>query len=84
MENCSLQCKMEETDWLDCNSPYDGVSIPEENNDSCLVVYRSSDTQKYITFGSTPRKGTLYLRFGMKNTLGIVNSISIEPIPIND
>ena len=50
--------------WVDGNKPYDGVSSPSVNGDYALVVANSTATSKKITFGQTPRTGTIWVRVG--------------------
>ena len=61
----SLYAKVEGvTGWIDCNGAYPGTGSPSANGDPAVVVGSSSATSRRITFGSTPRSGTLYIRIG--------------------
>lgn len=66
------------TEWIDGNIAYIGVGSPSLNGDSALVYHMSSNTTKKITFGSTPRTGTLYIRIGLSN----VSTIRFSSIDI--
>lgn len=62
----TLQVKVEgETGWLDANSAYPGAGVPTNDGDACLDVGGSTATVKRITFGPTPRTGTVYVRIGL-------------------
>ena len=50
------------TGWIDCNASYPGVGSPSNNGDPAMVFGSSSATSKRVTFGSTTRSGTLYIR----------------------
>jgi hypothetical protein len=54
-----------QTGWIDCNSPYPGVGMPNTNGAAAMVVSQSSATVKRVTFGSTVRSGKLYIRIGL-------------------
>jgi len=53
------------TGWIDCNASYPGVGSPSNNGDPAMVFGSSSATSKRVTFGSTSRSGTLYIRIGL-------------------
>jgi hypothetical protein len=53
------------TGWIDCNASYPGVGSPSNNGDPAMVFGSSSATSKRVTFGSTTRSGTLYIRIGL-------------------
>lgn len=53
------------TGWIDCNASYPGVGSPVNNGDPALVFGSSTVTSKRVTFGSTVRSGTLYIRIGL-------------------
>ena len=56
------------TNWIDCNSPYPGVGAPGSGPDgqAGMVADTSSTyTVKKVTFGPTPRTGTLTIRIGL-------------------
>jgi hypothetical protein len=52
------------TGWIDGNSSYSGTGSPINNGDPAMVFANSSATIKRVTFGATPRSGTLYVRIG--------------------
>ena len=61
----SLYAKVEGvTGWIDCNGAYPGSGSPSSNGDPAVVVGSSTATSRRITFGATPRSGTLYIRIG--------------------
>ena len=53
------------TGWLDCNAAYPGVGTPANNGDGAMDVSNSTVYSRRITFGPTPRTGTLYIRIGL-------------------
>lgn len=64
--NFALYVKVEGvTGWLDANAAYPGVGSPSSNGDAALDVGNSSATSKRVTFGSTARTGTVYVRVGI-------------------
>lgn len=52
--------------WIDCNAPYPGTGNPTDDGDAGMKVLNSSATFKSITFGSTTKIGTLYVRIGLE------------------
>jgi hypothetical protein len=52
------------TGWLDANAAYPGVGNPASNGDPACVVGSSTATSRRVTFGSTPRTGTVWVRIG--------------------
>lgn len=54
-----------QTGWIDCNKSYPGVGSPSNNGDPAMVNGSSSATVKRVTFGSTVRTGTLYIRIAL-------------------
>ena len=49
--------------WIDANSPW--VSgTPTSDGDSALVIANSTATNRYVTFGGTPRTGDVWVRIG--------------------
>lgn len=53
------------TGWIDCNAAYPGTGSPSADGDAAMVFGSSSTTVKRVTFGSTARTGTLYIRIGL-------------------
>lgn len=53
------------TGWIDCNTAYPGVGSPVNDGDPALIFGSSTVYVKRVTFGSTPRSGTLYVRIGL-------------------
>lgn len=51
--------------WVDANAAFSGVSSPTANGDPALVLFESSSTVKYVTFGQTAREGDVYVRVGL-------------------
>ncbi|GEM_PF-3572143 len=67
-----FRCIVEhETGWLNMSTPYEGVLLPRENNDGCLVVQSSDTNTKYITFGNEPLAGKLDITIGINKDSGI-------------
>lgn len=61
-----LQVKVDGvTGWLDANAAYPGAGAPSSDGDACLDIGNSTSTVKRITFGPTPRSGTVYIRIGL-------------------
>ena len=65
----TFACKVgKDSDWLDMNTPYDGVGSPLElENKGCLVVDDSSYTKHYYTFGDKTLSGDLFIKVGIPN-----------------
>ena len=62
----SIYAKVEGvTGWIDCNKAYPAIGSPSANGDGALDVSNSSVYVKRVTFGPTPRTGTLYIRIGL-------------------
>lgn len=80
MINCTLQCKIGDTGWLNCNLPYKGVLTPTEDSDFAMSVAHSENGKYYATFGDIPRKGTLYVRFGTNDRDVSIKSLQIRPV----
>lgn len=53
------------TGWLNANAAYPGVGSPSVNGEPALVYSQSTATRRTVTFGSTVRTGTLYVRLGL-------------------
>jgi hypothetical protein len=52
--------------WVDGNAAYPGSGSPSGNRDPAMVAAPASTaTSKQITFGSTARSGTIYVRIGL-------------------
>jgi hypothetical protein len=52
--------------WIDGNAAYPGSGSPSANGDPAMVAAPASTaTSKQITFGSTARSGTIYVRIGL-------------------
>lgn len=51
--------------WVDGNAAYSGTGSPTNNGDGALDVSQSTTTFKRITFGSTVRTGTVFVRIGI-------------------
>jgi hypothetical protein len=51
--------------WIDGNGAYPGVGNPTNDGDLALVVGSSTASVKVITFGSTTRDGSVYVRVGL-------------------
>lgn len=51
--------------WIDANSSYPGTGSPTNDGDSAMDFANSDSDTKRITFGSTPRTGTVYVRLGI-------------------
>ena len=54
-----------DTDWVNANAAYPGAGSPQNNGDPALDVGSSTATVKRVTFGTTPRTGTVYVRIGI-------------------
>jgi hypothetical protein len=66
VSNFALYVKVEGvTGWLDANAAYPGVGSPSSNGDAALDIGNSTATSKRVTFGSTARTGTVYVRVGI-------------------
>ena len=64
----TFACKVGDSDWLDMNTPYDGVGSPLDlDNKGCLVVDDSSYTKHYYTFGDKTLNGDLFIKVGIPN-----------------
>ncbi len=61
----TLNVRVSGTDWIDGNAPYSGSGSPSANGTPAMVSSDSSATVKKITFGSTARSGTIYVRIGL-------------------
>lgn len=59
----SLKCIIgNKTEWLDMNTPFDGVLSPYDFDDkACLVVNKSNTKTRYCTFGTEVLSGDLYI-----------------------
>ena len=66
------------TGWLNANKPYSGIGNPKNNGDACLVVSKSSESLRYITFGNKSVKGTIYIRLGIP-----IRNVSFSRISID-
>jgi len=53
------------TGWVDGNAAYPGAGSPSTDGAAALDVANSSGTVKKITYGTTPRTGTIYVRVGI-------------------
>jgi hypothetical protein len=61
-----LNVKVGGTGWIDGNAAYPGSGSPSANGDPAMVASpASSAASKQITFGSTARSGTIYVRIGL-------------------
>ena len=54
--------------WFDVN--LDAISIPTNDGDGCLVKLGSSATFRKVSFGSSAKTGSVYVRIGILNTPG--------------
>jgi hypothetical protein len=54
--------------WIDGNTAYPGSGNPNNNNDPALAIAASTVTSKVVTFGSTVKTGTCYVRIGFFDT----------------
>ena len=65
--------------WVNCNYPYPAIGSPTNDGDPAMVLLTSDHDTKVVTFGSTTRTGTLYVRVGI-STSGSpqFNSVSIS------
>lgn len=52
------------TVWVDANAAWSGGN-PTTDGDAMLVYGESTTTTKKVTFGTTPRTGTVYVRIGL-------------------
>jgi len=52
------------TGWVDGNASYAGTGSPIIDGTSAMVFANSTATVKRVTFGATPRTGTIYVRIG--------------------
>jgi hypothetical protein len=61
-----LNVKVGGIGWIDGNAAYPGSGSPSGNGDPAMVAAPASTaTSKQITFGSTARSGTIYVRIGL-------------------
>jgi len=61
-----LNVRVGGTGWIDGNAAYPGSGSPSANGDPAMVASpASSAALKQITFGSTARSGTIYVRIGL-------------------
>jgi hypothetical protein len=61
-----LNVRVSGTGWIDGNAAYPGSGSPSGNGDPAMVAAPASTaTSKQITFGSTARSGTIYVRIGL-------------------
>ena len=65
----TFKCKVgRDSEWLDMNTPYDGVGSPLElENKGCLVVDDSTFSKHYYTFGDKTLSGDLFIKVGIPN-----------------
>ena len=69
----TFRCKVgRNSEWLDMNTPYDGVGSPLNlSNKGCLVVDDSTFARHYYTFGDIILSGELYIQVGIPNNKDI-------------
>lgn len=83
----TFRCKVidghQETEWLNMNTPYDGVLNPADTESKgCLVINKSTNTRHYYTFGNSPVKGKLLINIGFGYNLDLkFKNIKIEGNP---
>lgn len=53
------------TGWIDGSTAYPGVGNPTNNGDAALVAGSSTTTAKVVTFGTSPKTGTVFVRVGI-------------------
>lgn len=54
------------TGWLNAN--LDAITLPSVDGDGCLVKNQSTSVSRKISFGTTPRTGSVYVRIGFTTT----------------
>lgn len=64
--------------WVDGNAAYPGVGDPTNNGDAALDYSNSTATVKRITFGTTVRSGTLFVRIGLNATPQSFSGITVS------
>jgi len=75
----NVQDASENTGWIDCNSPYQGVGKPVNDGDTAMIVPGSSATVKRVSFGPTARSGRLYIRIGFSVGIKQLSTITVTP-----
>jgi hypothetical protein len=62
----TIQVKVEgQTGWLDANKAFSLVGAPSVDGDACMVYSESSAAVRRVSFGNSPKTGTVYLRIGL-------------------
>jgi hypothetical protein len=54
--------------WIDGATSYPGTGNPTNNGDPALVFGSSTATTKVITFGSSVKTGTVFVRVGIPSS----------------